>query len=156
MGSCSYLKCIGFVKRQFGLSDLAHAHVTGRPAQKSVALFRSLRQPSLAQFLARRLGEEPGLTMSNKSRSHLDWMLRPDGSRWAQCKIGGETAVVALTEEGAGKISATAIVDVDFISVIPSIDDAQQACENWLLEIGATPGHRSAISRIAGSAKKSS
>lgn len=94
--------------------------------------------------------------MSDKIRKRLDWKSRADGSHWAQCDIGGECAVIALTETGPGKISATAIVEVDFITEISGVEDAKRACENWLLEIGAEPDYRSAFGYTVGPDKKRS
>ena len=75
----------------------------------------------------------------------LDWKSRGDGSHWAQCRIGGEPAVIALTQSGADQLSATAIIEIETASNYTDVEEALVACENWLTELGATPDQRLAL-----------
>ena len=94
--------------------------------------------------------------MGDRQRTRLDWKTRSDGSLWAQCQIGGEPAVIALTETVEGQLTATAIVEIESISAFSAAEDALKACEFWLLELGASPHQRSAITSASGTGKKPS
>ncbi len=61
----------------------------------------------------------------------LNWQDRDDGSHWAECHIGGESALVALIVMPSGGVNITAIVQVEAGGNL-EIEEAKRKAERWL------------------------
>lgn len=74
--------------------------------------------------------------MSIRTQSRLQWQVRDDGSSWAPIEVGGECGVVAVVPLPSGGVSATAIVELKGLDQHTNVDEAQNAFDNWISEIG--------------------
>jgi hypothetical protein len=74
--------------------------------------------------------------MCSKKQAHLQWQVREDGSSWAPFEVGGESGVVAVVPLSSEGTSATAIIEFKQLGPDAEVEEARNAVENWLLEIG--------------------